>query len=261
MNKLDEKFITISDYKIRYFEGSCNGNDLVLIHGLGASAERWFPLVPYLEKHYHLIIPDLIGFGYSDKPAINYTVNFFVDFLYDFLESIKIDRFHIVGSSFGGQIVTEYTAEYDKNIQKMILCAPSGLNPRLSPVMQKYLMVMLNPNPDNVNEIFSIMENGKVESNFVNDFISRMNEPNAKYVLSSILLNLRYTITKDILGKISCPSLVIWGNKDPIISQRYAKVLVSSIKNCDLAIMNGCGHTPFVEKPKEFSDIISRFLN
>ena len=75
--RMQENFIQVDGNKIRYLETGHSKNTLVLVHGLGASAERWTKTIPYLAKEYHLIIPDLIGFGYSDKPLVDYTTDFF----------------------------------------------------------------------------------------------------------------------------------------------------------------------------------------
>jgi pimeloyl-ACP methyl ester carboxylesterase len=65
---------------------------LVLVHGLGAFAERWEHVIPELSKKYTVIAPDLPGFGYSDKPSLDYTPQFFAEFLSDFLETIGKNR-------------------------------------------------------------------------------------------------------------------------------------------------------------------------
>jgi len=85
---VDEKFVQIDDNKIRYLESGDSTKTLVLIHGLGASAERWEKVIPFFEKSFHVIIPDLIGFGFSDKPLIDYTIDFFFKIL------TKILRFY-----------------------------------------------------------------------------------------------------------------------------------------------------------------------
>ncbi len=263
MSNVSEKFIIVNNNKIRYFEGRANGPNLVLIHGLWASAERWFPLLPYLEQQYHLIIPDIIGFGYSDKPVIDYSVDFFVEFFHDLMKSLKMRNFHVIGSSFGGQVAAEYAIRFSDNIQKMILCAPSGVNPRLSTIMNEYLLAMISPNRERITKVFQMMTGSKkpVDSNMIDDFISRMTEPNSKFVVTSVLLNLKKSMIADNLHKISCPCLVVWGDKDQVISPRYAKIFASLITNCDLVMMKGCGHTPFVEQPKKFSEITCGFLN
>ena len=61
-----EKFLQVDGSKIRYLESGDSKETLVLLHGLGASAERWNPVIPLFTNKYHVIVPDLIGFGYSD---------------------------------------------------------------------------------------------------------------------------------------------------------------------------------------------------
>jgi 2-hydroxy-6-oxonona-2,4-dienedioate hydrolase len=102
----------VNGYGIRYFDydkvinQSDDRKDLILLHGLGASAERWLRVIPDLTKHFRVIVPDIIGFGYSDKPTVEYTMDFFIKFFKDFLETLNIDKLNIVGSSFGGHLAT-----------------------------------------------------------------------------------------------------------------------------------------------------------
>ena len=70
------------------------------LHGIGASAERWSNVIPFLSKHFRIIVPDIIGFGYSDKPTVEYNMPFFVKFLEDFLNSLGVKKASIGGSSF-----------------------------------------------------------------------------------------------------------------------------------------------------------------
>ena len=82
---VQENFIEVDGNKIRYLETGHSKNTLVLVHGLGASAERWLNVIPIFSKEYTVIVPDLIGFGHSDKPLVDYTTDFFSDFLGNFL--------------------------------------------------------------------------------------------------------------------------------------------------------------------------------
>ncbi len=74
---MQEKFVSIDGNKVRYLESENSSKTLVLIHGLGASAERWEFVIPSLKEHFKLIVPDFIGFGHSDKPLVDYTPKFF----------------------------------------------------------------------------------------------------------------------------------------------------------------------------------------
>lgn len=82
---MKENFIQVDGNTIRYLESGDSKHILVLIHGLGASAERWNKVIPLFAKQYRVIVPDLIGYGYSDKPVADYTPDFFHLFLRNFL--------------------------------------------------------------------------------------------------------------------------------------------------------------------------------
>ena len=124
---VEEKILHVDGHKIRYVESGSSKNTIILVHGLGASSERWNQVIPILSEHYHIIVPDLIGFGQSDKPAADYTIDFFVDFFEKFISALEIKRPIIIGSSLGGQISAEYTSVHSEKIEKLVLVSPSGI--------------------------------------------------------------------------------------------------------------------------------------
>ena len=260
---VQENFVKVDENKIRYLETGHSKNNLVLVHGLGASAERWSKAIPYLSKDYHLIIPDLIGFGYSDKPLVDYTTGFFSDFLGKFLDSTGIDNPNIIGSSLGGQVVAEY-ASRNKNIEKLILSSPSGIMKQSTPALDAYIMAALYPNETNAKNAFEMMEGSgaDVDKTIVEGFVERMKLPNAKMAFMSTILGLKNAeIITERLKTINAPTLIIWGSKDPVIPIQHADGFVSAIKDCRFYRMDECGHTPYVQKPELFSEIVIDFLN
>ena len=113
---VEEKFLQIDGNKIRYLESGDSKKTLVLIHGLGASAERWDQVIPLFADEFRVVVPDLIGFGYSDKPLVDYTTEFFSEFLQKFFIASDIKRPNLIGSSLGGQIVAEYDTSHSQDI-------------------------------------------------------------------------------------------------------------------------------------------------
>jgi pimeloyl-ACP methyl ester carboxylesterase len=266
-NSEDSKmeFMEILGYNLRYlqFSGIRSTKTIVLLHGLGASAERWSELWPLMKK-YNVIIPDLIGFGYSEKPLVEYTVDFFIKSLEQFFEKLNIRNPIIVGSSFGGQLVIEYSLKHKDFFDKIILVSPAGTLERPTFVLSQYIFSGLYPTVENVESAFKRMannENYKVDPYTVKDFINRMKLPNAKYALISTLLAMRrdQSLQKRLV-EISIPALVIWGSDDttiPVENIEYFK----QIPMVETLVMEGCGHTPYVEKPKEFFRIIEKFID
>ena len=260
---MEEKFITIDGNKIRYLESGSSDKTLVLIHGLGASAERWEFVIPIFEKKYKVIVPDLIGFGYSDKPIVDYTPEFFTDFLEKFFKQLGIKKTYIIGSSLGGQITAEVTAKNPFLVEKLVLVSSSGIMKHSTPALDAYVMAALYPNKETAQEAFKAMSaSTEVSDKIVEGFIERMLLPNAKMAFMSTILGLKNAeILTTKLQTITTPALIIWGSLDPVIPIDYAEAFVSSIRDCRFYKMEGSGHTPYVDNPKKFSEIVLDFLS
>ena len=261
---VQENFIQVDGNKIRYLESGDSKNILVLVHGLGASAERWNNVIPNFVKHYHVIVPDLIGFGYSDKPIVDYTPDFFSTFLGKFFDALGINRPNVIGSSLGGQIAAEYASAHPNNIEKLILVSPSGVMKKSTPALDAYIMAALYPNEQSAKNAFEMMESSgnQVDDRIVRGFIERMQLPNAKLAFMSTVLGLKNSeVITTKLHTIHSPTLIIWGSKDPVIPIQHAESFASSIKDCRFYRMDGCGHTPYVQDPETFSSIVLNFLS
>ena len=257
-------FVNVLGYRIRYLKliNPRSKETLVLLHGLGASADRWSDLKQFLGE-YTVVIPDLIGFGYSEKPLVHYEMDFFIRFLEEFFYKLAIINPICIGSSFGGQLVLEYYFKNKDFFKKIILVSPAGTMEKPTFVLRQYIFSSLFPTFENTRIAFQSMANKdyQVKDSTIKDFINRMKMPNAKHALISTLLALRKNNNfEDNLRQINIPTLVVWGENDtfiPISNLQYFK----EIPNVQIAIMEKCGHSPFVEKPLLFYEIIKNFIN
>jgi 2-hydroxy-6-oxonona-2,4-dienedioate hydrolase len=259
----------VNSYGIRYLDYdyiSHQSDDykfLILLHGLGASAERWLPIAPTLSKYFRVIVPDIIGFGYSDKPTVEYTMDFFIEFFEEFIDNVHIHRPIIIGSSFGGYLATEYAIRFNSRVEKLVLAAPAGMMRSSTNVLDQYIMAALYPTYENALRAFMDMayDPSIVTEDTVRDFINRMRLPNAKYAFMSTLLGIRDS--PRLLGRLSkilAPTLLIWGDNDNMIPLQYSKEY-NEIPGSNLVILKDCGHTPFIERPITFSQTILKFLD
>ena len=260
---MDEKFVQVDDNKIRYLESGNSKKTLVLLHGLGASAERWNTVIPILDEHFRVVVPDLIGFGYSDKPLTDYTLDFFSNFLEKFFIASNVDHPVILGSSLGGQISAEYTSTHPQNVEKLILSSPSGVMKQSTPALDAYMMAAMYPNEQNAKNAFELMEGSgeKIAQKIIDGFIERMKLPNAKLAFMSTILGLKNAeiITKK-LQSIITPTLIIWGSDDPVIPIQHADEFVAAISDCEFFKMDNCGHTPYVQEPTIFASKVLDFV-
>lgn len=261
---MKESFVLIDENKIRYLESGNGDKVIILIHGLGASAERWEFVVPTFEKYYKIIAPDIIGFGQSDKPLVDYTPEFFSDFLEKFFKKLGIQKCILVGSSLGGQIAADFVSQNNHLVEKLVLVSPAGIMKESTPALDAYIMAALYPNEDTAKNAFEAMggKTKKVTTSIIQGFVERMQLPNAKMAFMSTLLGLKNAeVITEKLKKITVPTLIIWGAFDPVIPADYADDFGQAIPNSKVIKLNNCGHTPYVEKPNEFSEHVLEFLN
>jgi pimeloyl-ACP methyl ester carboxylesterase len=257
-----ENFTLIDGNKIRYLESGNSKNTLVLIHGLGASAERWSKMIPIFAKYYRVIVPDLIGFGYSDKPLADYTPDFFSDFIKKFFDTVEIEHPSVIGSSLGGQITVEY-ASTNPDMEKLVLVSPAGMMKQSTPALDAYIMAALYPNESSAQNVFELMEGSgnKIDDVIIRGFVERMQLPNAKLAFMSTILGLKNSeMLTTKLQSIHTPTLLIWGSDDPVIPIQYAGGFMSALPKCIFYKMDGCGHTPYVQSPDLFASIVLKFL-
>ena len=267
--EIPNRMAYVNNYAIRYLDyGVINPiksdakEVLLLLHGIGASAERWLRVVPLLNRNFRIIIPDIVGFGYSDKPTVEYTMNYFVEFLRDFLKSIRIQRIHIIGSSFGGLLAAEFAMEFANIVKKMILVSPAGTMQTSTKTLDEYILAALYPTMENARRAFSDMayDPKVVTDDIVKDFVNRMKLPNSKYAFMSTLLGIRNTQNlENRLTKIILPTLLIWGREDKMIPSVHAEDYLR-IRNSKLIMIPNSGHTPYTETPSVFAKIALDFL-
>ena len=260
---VNEKFVQIDGNKIRYLESGNSKKTLVLIHGLGASAERWGQVIPLFAGDFRIVVPDLIGFGHSDKPAVDYTPEFFSEFLEKFFIASNVKRPYLAGSSLGGQISVEYVNTHPDAVEKLILVSPAGLMKQSTPALDAYIIAALYPNEKSAKNAFEMMEGSgeSIDGEIIDGFIERMRLPNAKLAFMSTVLGLKNSeLITSKLPSISVPTLIIWGSQDPVIPINYADNFVSAIPDCQFFRMDGCGHTPYVQDPCTFASKVLEFL-
>src|SRR5437762_4090768 len=126
-----DKTTMVFGQSIHYFDMG-SGPVVVLLHGLGSRKEDWMPVLEPMAQKYRLLVPDQIGFGRSDKPLLDYSIQTYVDFLNEFLRQLKVEKANLVGESLGGWIAGLYVAEIGGGahlipVEKLVLVDAAGL--------------------------------------------------------------------------------------------------------------------------------------
>jgi 2-hydroxy-6-oxonona-2,4-dienedioate hydrolase len=211
-------------------------------------------------KGFRVLIPELIGFRYNDKPVLRYANDFFTyDFFKVFLDNLGISKASIIGSSFGAHVAIESAVRFSGMVEKLILVSPEGMRGK----NDRYIMAALYPEiTENVYEAFREMvyDPNTLNKEVVIDFVNWMNLPNAKYrFISTVLATRDAAKLKGRLYNITAPTLIVWGDNDKMIPLQYARQY-DEIPESQLVVIKNCGHIPHIEKPTRFSDILVRFL-
>jgi pimeloyl-ACP methyl ester carboxylesterase len=280
VEEVKENKVMLNDFGIRYLKSeksnSSKKENILFIHGLGASSDRWLDIPDALSRYFHPIVAvDLIGFGGSDKPVtVDYTIEYFSKFIRDFIECKQIWRNDdesddscktiIVGHSLGGYIAAKVAIEGQDLIEKLVLINSSGMLKGPTPLLEQYLNAALNPSFENVKNVFEQMLGNPALLNpaLVDAFIKRINLAGAKYAFKSAFENsTKKHIESSELQRIeNIPALIICGAADKLIPVEHSKQFNKTLKHSQLQIVENTGHTPFSEKPSMVFDIMRVFL-
>jgi pimeloyl-ACP methyl ester carboxylesterase len=280
VEEVKENKVMLNDFGIRYLKSeksnSSKKKNILFIHGLGASSDRWLDIPDALSRYFHPIVAvDLIGFGGSDKPVtVDYTIEYFSKFIRDFIECKQIWRNDdesddscktiIVGHSLGGYIAAKVAIEGQDLIEKLVLINSSGMLKGPTPLLEQYLNAALNPSFENVKNVFEQMLGNPALLNpaLVDAFIKRINLAGAKYAFKSAFENsTKKHIESSELQRIeNIPALIICGAADKLIPVEHSKQFNKTLKHSQLQIVENTGHTPFSEKPSMVFDIMRVFL-
>jgi len=266
---LHQNSITVNGLKIEYLEGG-KGETILLLHGFGANKDNWTLLSKYLTPHYRVIVPDLPGFGESSAPSyIDYTTDTQAEHLNAFITSLHIETFHIGGSSMGGSIAGTYVFKYPENIKSLLLISPGGVISSEPSIMQES-MNESGQDPliiRSYDDYERMLDFAFAEIPFIPGVTKRKLAQKAigQYPLNE---RIREDLAREwnaqpleqLLHGLTIPSLVVWGSDDKVLHVSGAKTLADVMLNANIAIMDGLGHMPMIENPKELSQLYLGFL-
>jgi pimeloyl-ACP methyl ester carboxylesterase len=263
-----EKFATVFGAKIRYLEaGDATKPKVILLHGLGANADSWQPTplvssIAALSAKYHIIAPDQIGFGKSDKPFLKYRVGTYADFLDKFMSELKIEKASLVGNSLGGWVAGLMAVKYPNRVEKLILVDAAGLEPATIDFNRVYQLN--NSTRDEVRANLKLIFANPAFHNeaFVDQFMTARVMTSDGYTINAIIESIKRKedFLDNELGKIKKPTLIIWGKQDGLLPVSDAEKFNKGISGSELVVFDQCGHVPQFEKFPEFTKKVLEFL-
>lgn len=211
--------------------------NLIILHGWGGSLVEWLPVAKRLEIGYKVWLLDFPGFGASPKPSSDWSIYDYANFVKEFLLKLKIKDPIILGHSFGGRVAILLDAK------RLILVDAAGLEfksfkAKIFGFASDYIRWV----PQNIKNIFGSPDY-KSAGNMRKIFVKVVNQD----------------LSQD-MSKVSCPTLIIWGEKDLVLPMSQAKIIKRTIAGAVLRVVWGADHWPHLSKPSEFLEILSEYL-
>src|SRR5271168_3400840 len=256
------EYVDAGGYRLHYFEASpangSGGTPLVLVHGLGARGEDWGAMIPALAASgFHVYVPDLLGYGRSPKPDVDYSISLEEQTVGQFMQAMHVPRADVGGWSMGGWIAMKLALDHPEMVDRLIIYDSAGtyfpatFGPELftpgDVAGVKKLMAILSPKP-------------RPMPNFAAEAVVRKLQGNAWVVNRSTASMIRGRDLLDFrLYKISQPMLIVWGAQDELIPLSVGETIHTSVPQSVLDIVEGCGHLapaecarPVIEGTVEF---------
>ena len=250
-------FIEIKGLKTEYTECG-EGIPVLLLHGWGSSFDVYKGIIASLKDRCRLVAVNFPGCGQSETMKEPWCLEDYCDFCLEFMEKLNLKDPILMGHSHGGRVVLKLTAEKMVNPPKIVLLDSAGLIPKKN-FKQKCRAKSFKA----IKRVLTL----PVIKNYSEGLLqkARNHYGSADYnaapeVLRKTLVSLVNTDIRDILPNISCPSSLIWGDKDTATPLEDAKTIESLIPDAGLCVLEGTGHYSFCEKPYQAQAILNSFI-
>lgn len=263
-----------------YYEayGEQHGISVVLCHGTGDLGGRiWENSVADLSERFHVYVPDLPGFGRSEKRNELYSPENYANFLNWFIKNYTQPPVYLVGHSMGGAISLYFAGIYPKTIEKLVLVDAAGILHRAAftkNVLDELITGEFKVGSMNVlkEPLRSLkhMVNSTIESIDSNLMPDDMSEALRMPVFRKTVLRgdplrisgmaLIQTDFSGIMERVTVPTHLIWGELDPIAPLRTGIMLAVDISKTYLIVLKNLGHSPMLEDPERFNSSLLKAL-
>ena len=248
-----------------HYAGTPGHQPILLLHGTSTSGDSFREVMQGLENNHYLIAPDIPGFGQSAETD-PYSLDHLIEWLASLIDRLDFTSVDLVGHSFGGFLAAAYAIAYPEDVSKLLLMSPAllvgqsvppiarriGVPERavragisLSRIMLERLIRIQFYQPERMEE--SVWERRRADYSR-----ARASAAAVSAVASEDLT--------PYLSRLDKPTLVIWGEDDPVLSPSQAERLEKLLKDAQLQMLSECGHIPMIEQKEKVIELSKAFL-
>ena len=273
--------VTLHGHRMVYREaGDPSLPVLLLIHGITSSSATWDPIIPKLSPYAHIIAPDLLGHGDSDKPRTDYSLGALASGLRDLLEHLGHDHVTIVGHSLGGGVALQFSYQYYERCGRLVLVDSGGLGRDVTLALRAATM----PGAEFILPIIAhtkVRDAGSTAGRFLSRFPMRPRPSVAEvfrgyaswadtpartafvHTLRSVVepSGQRVSGNDRLYLTQGRPTLIVWGALDTIIPVSHAYAAHEAMPGSRLEIFEQSRHFPHMDEPERFAQVLLDFLD
>ena len=256
--------------KTNYLEAG-KGEPVVLIHGSGpgvTSYANWRLVIPALAEEFRVVAPDMVGFGYSERSAnVEYGIQTWADQVIGLMDTLDLQKAHLVGNSFGGAIALRIAAQMPERVSKLVLMGSMGvpfpITEGLERVwgyepsfenMRKVLDVFAYSRDLVNDELAEVRYRGSIEPGFQESFAAMFPAPRQRWVEAMCT-------PEETIRQLPHHALLVHGREDRVIPVQTSLRLDELIDNADLNVYSHCGHWSMIERTEDFNRTVRHFFS
>jgi pimeloyl-ACP methyl ester carboxylesterase len=256
--------------RTNYLEAGSGDETVVLVHGSGpgvTSYANWRLVIPALAEHWRVVAPDMVGFGFSDRPKdVTYSLQTWADQTVGVMDALGIEKAHMVGNSFGGAIALRVASQHPDRVGKLVLMGSMGVPFPITEGLERVwgyeasfenmrsVLDVFAYSRELVNdELAKVRYEGSIEPGFQEAFSSMFPAPRQRWVEAM-------TTPDDEIRKLPHRALIVHGREDQVIPVQTSLRLMELLDNGDLAVFSHCGHWSMIERTADFNRLVRDFF-
>jgi 2-hydroxymuconate-semialdehyde hydrolase len=241
-----------------------------MIHGSGPGVSAWANwrlAMPVLAASRRVLAPDMVGFGYTDRPAgIAYRMNTWVQQALDLLDALDLPQVDLVGNSFGGALSLALTIRAPERVRRLVLMGSVGLPFPITPgldavwgyepsfeTMRGLLDVFAFDRKLVNDELAQLRYQASIRPGFQESFAAMFPAPRQRWVDAM-------ASRESDIRRLPHETLVIHGREDKVIPLQTSLELAGLIPRAQLHVYGQCGHWTQIEHAARFARLVDNFL-
>jgi 2-hydroxy-6-oxo-octa-2,4-dienoate hydrolase len=263
--------VVANGIKTNYLEDG-KGSPVVFIHGSGPGVTayaNWRLVMPGLAPRFRTLAPDMVGFGYTDRPdGVTYNVRAWADQVVGFLDALDIRTASLVGNSFGGAIALRAVTRHPERVDKLVLMGSMGVpfpitegldrvwgyQPSIESMRQLLRIFAYSPELANDEQLARVRYEASIQPGFQEAFSSMFPPPRQDSVEAM-------AIPEENLRRIDKETLLVHGRDDKVIPLDTSLRLLRLIDRSQLHVFGRCGHWTQIERASDFVRLVDDFLS